>query len=58
MNQLEMWLLEKILDQATTAANKLWLIAELKKLDSAVANPIVKRLIEALEAFLALGVPV
>lgn len=57
MSSIEQWLLQKILDEATSPVVKGWILGELKALDSAVTNPWVKALIEALESLLATPPP-
>lgn len=52
MTTVELWLLEKLLSESGSPAVKLWVLAELKKADAAVTNPLLKAVIEAAEAFL------
>ena len=53
MNSIEMWLLEKALNEAESPEAKAWVLGQLKKADTASTNKALKVVIEALEGFLA-----
>lgn len=53
LNAVEMYLFQQALNAATSPTVKAWVIAELKKGDAAISNPMFKSVIQAFESFLA-----
>ncbi len=53
LSEIEMFAFQTLLSEASSPAVKNWALAQLKSADVASKNPIMKKVIEAVEAFLA-----
>ena len=57
LSEVELYCFQVLLSEASSPAVKVWALNELKSADAASTNAVLKKVIEAIEAFLAAPAP-